>query len=241
MRMATLSLNLLVLGCSPDAQGPEPAAVELGPALEEAAPPPPPISPFVRIRYQNEGLNDEQLAAWAAEQQPSSVPVQLWLDGNQLTAAAVPALAASRLHPLMSLSMSDNPLGDEGMRALATTQYYETVGSLTLAGTGITAHGAALALGPDAVFGLGYLDLSRNPLGDEGVAAIAKGPSATYLSGLYLADVGATDEAAKALAASPQLGALEHLDLSGNAITQAGREALAASASLAGCAVYWGD
>lgn len=229
--------------CSRDAPESSPAEVQatVAPELTPTAPPPPRPPPQARYRSENQGLTDAGLAEWLATLPENNVPALVWLDNNKLSPAAVKILADSKIRLLEHLSLSDNAIGDEGLRALATTPYFETVSSLGLAGAGITAAGAAVVMGPDSLWGMANLDLSRNPLGDEGVEAIAASPYASYLGTLALAEVGMTDRGVLALTSSPHLKQVDYIDLSGNAITQAGQDALAASALLADCTVDLGE
>lgn len=197
--------------------------------------------PHSRFDLTDSKLTDEGLARWLAQQADPAQPVMLTLDGNQLTAEGMRWLGKASLHFLNSLSVSRNPLGDEGLTVIATTQLFESVETLVLAEAGITAEGAKVVIGPNSVYGLAILDLSRNSLGDEGVVAIAESPYGSYLGTLYLNEVGATDVAARALASSPHLAGLGYLELKGNAITQAGKAALQASPHLAACTIEFGE
>ncbi len=197
--------------------------------------------PHSRFDLSDSQLTDPQFARWLAQQPDPAQPILLTLDGNQLTRAAMEALQAAPLTFLNSLSVSRNPLGDEGLRVIATGSRFESVESLALAETGVTAVGAGVVIGPDSVYGLSSLDLSRNPLGDEGVEALAASPYGSYLRSLYLDGVGATDRGARALASSPHLADLGYLQFRGNDLTEAGIAALRASPHLAGCTIDVGE
>jgi hypothetical protein len=196
--------------------------------------------PHSRFDLTGTQLTDAGLVRWLAQQPDPSQPILLTLDHNQLTRAGMDSLAAAALHFLSSLSASHNPIGDEGLRVIATSALFESVESLALADAGITAAGAKVVIGPDSVYGLSLLDLSANALGDEGVEAIAASPYGSYLRTLYLNEVGATDRAARALASSPHLADLGYLELKGNTLTDAGLAALRASPHLAGCTIETG-
>ena len=129
----------------------------------------------------------------------------------------------------------------QGLGILARGPIFAYLESLVAPSCGITAAGAAIVVGPDSVYGMRTLDLSDNPLGDEGVEALAQSPYASYMRSLYLGDVGATDRGAKALADSPHLANLSYLVLTGNGFTQEGKDALSASPHLAGCTIEFGE
>jgi uncharacterized protein (TIGR02996 family) len=80
--------------------------------------------------------------------------------------------------------------------------------------------------------GLRWLDLSSNPMGDEGAAALAASP---HLRGLAYLDLGYCEigpRGAAALAASPNLARLRYLSLTRNELGDDGVRALAASPHL---------
>ncbi len=197
--------------------------------------------PHSRFDLSGTQLTDAGLVLWLAQQPDPSQPVLLTLDSNQLTRARIDALAAASLHFLTALSASHNPIGDEGLRVIATGTLFESVENLALADTGITAAGAQVVIGPDSVYGLSSLDLSGNPLGDAGVEAIAASPYGSYLRTLNLNEVGATDRAARALASSPHLADLGYLEFKGNTLTDDGLAALRASPHLASCTIETGE
>lgn len=197
--------------------------------------------PQSRFDLSDSQLTDEGFARWLAQQADPAQPVILTLDGNQLTAEGMRWLGKAQLHFLNALYVSRNPLADEGLTVIATTQFFESVETLVVQEAGITAAGAKVVIGPNSVYGLSMLDLSRNALGDEGVVAIAESQWGSYLSSLYLNEVGATDVAARALASSPHLAGLGYLELKGNAITDEGKAALRASPHLAACTIEFGE
>jgi Ran GTPase-activating protein (RanGAP) involved in mRNA processing and transport len=73
------------------------------------------------------------------------------------------------------LDLSENPLGDAGVEALANGGGLSSLRELRLSGIGLGARGCAmLALGPWSA-GLERLDLSDNALSDEGALALMSG------------------------------------------------------------------
>jgi hypothetical protein len=105
---------------------------------------------------------------------------------------------------------------------------------LDFSGNDLTA--ASVAALDKADIGAVYtLHLSRNPLGDEGVEAVAKSERAAQLTNLYLDRVGMTDRGAEVLAESPKLAGLLYLAVGGNELTEAGITALENSPHLKKC------
>jgi uncharacterized protein (TIGR02996 family) len=142
------------------------------------------------------------------EQVLARVPVQLVkLTGVRQHAGALAACSA--LARLRGLDLSGNGLGETHLRAL---------------------------LSP-SLSGLQQLDLSDNPLGPGGVAALAGSPHLAGLRRLALRDVGMDYEGAAALAGdapSVKLANLVALDLRRNVIYEEGVTALAYAPHLAG-------
>jgi hypothetical protein len=101
----------------------------------------------------------------------------LRLEGLSLVLGKMRArdLPSSWPNSLARLDLSENPLGDAGVEALANGGGLSSLRELRLSGIGIGARGCAmLALGPWSV-GLERLDLSDNALSDEGALALASG------------------------------------------------------------------
>jgi hypothetical protein len=139
------------------------------------------------------------------------------------------ALAVRRADaPLRLLGIEDNPLGDEGLCALAASGLLAAAEVANLLSVEITADGLRCA----ATYPRrtpGRLRLGLNALGDIGVEALLSGPALAGLVELSLPcnDIG--PRGARALAASPLLRGLARLDLVGNDLGPAGRSALADS------------
>jgi hypothetical protein len=73
---------------------------------------------------------------------------------------------------------------------------------------------------------LRHLELGDNPLGDEGIAALAGWPGLQSLDELLLVETEMGDGGTRALAASPHLDCLLRLDVSGNGLSARARAAL---------------
>lgn len=114
---------------------------------------------------------------------------RLDLSGNRIGAGGMRELANSPyLGGLRELVLSGNDLGPEGMRWLARASWFAELQTLEAADNGIVASEAeaVLAAAPNLV----HLDLSRNPLGRDGGAALAKSPGTARLESLAASGCG---------------------------------------------------
>jgi hypothetical protein len=189
-------------------------------------------------RYNLDGqkLGDSGFAEWLEDAGPGDGIVELRLGNNELTSAAIEALAESKLGAPEVLMLTGNPTGDAGAQAVAQSETFGGLRILYLDNTKTSAVGAkALFGGSSKLRWLEEVVLSGNAIGDEGVAAIAASPGSAHLTGLYLVGVGMTDEGARALANSDHLGNLAQLSVSGNSLTKAGIKALRESSKLPKC------
>ncbi len=210
---------------------------------DEIQPLPPPrespmtAPPFDKIRWLDDGMTDEKFIEWLGTFANKKRPFAIEMDGNQLTVKSIQAIMDSGLEHLSSLHLSGNPIGDEGLTLIATSDYFGSVYSLGLANTGVTAKGAAVVIGPNSVYGLNSLDLSQNALGDEGVIALFESPWTSYMEVLTLNDVGATDLAAEAIATHEHAKDLTYMELKGNHFSPKARKAIKANPHLAQCQI----
>jgi uncharacterized protein (TIGR02996 family) len=120
--------------------------------------------------------------------------------------------------PLSRLDLSDNPLGDGGVRVMAQWPRSAKLACLGLDTCEISEDGIHALTGAPCWATLCRLDLSRNPLGSEGVLALAGAKPPGRLHELRLTDCDLDSEAGEALAAIPWLANLQSLDLSRNAL-----------------------
>jgi uncharacterized protein (TIGR02996 family) len=196
-------------------------------------------------------LGDAAVEALAASRGLARL-THLLLAGNRVGPRGAGALAESPfLGSLTSLDLARNPLGDEGALTLANAPVLGGLTHLDLGLGQLTSRGAwAVACSPhlrqltdllldqneitDLFFlcetplpaHLRGLDLSGNPLGETGVAALAAA-SGGQLNWLSLGDCGVGAGAIEALARSGWPANLTDLDLGGNALGLAGVRALA--------------
>ncbi len=126
---------------------------------------------------------------------------------------AVGALAGCRfLRRLHALHLTDNGLGNGGLRALLASPHLAGLRCLRLGNNELGDEGAVLLAGAVGLAGLTSLNLSRNAIGDEGAAALAGSRHLGNLTALDLGNNRVHDAGARALAAG--LPVLATLDLS---------------------------
>ena len=136
--------------------------------------------------------------------------------GAALGPEGAAALArAPWLAGLQRLELDGAGIGDEGLAALCEAPDLRSIRVLDLADNDIGARGVAcIGTGP---FGkLEELDVSRNPLGDEGMRALAATARVDTLSALGVAEVGIGERGVFAIATSPYLAGLDRLDVRRN-------------------------
>jgi hypothetical protein len=85
----------------------------------------------------------------------------------QLDRDLAPLLSAAPLPALTSIDLSDNPLGNLGLTRILDAPWRDQLQHLTLRGCGLTAE-AMRTLAAAQLPALHTLDLSDNPIGDEG-------------------------------------------------------------------------
>ena len=154
--------------------------------------------------------------------------VRLELRDNRLGPAGAEAVAgAERLASLHYLGLSGNDVGQPRLHTLAGAASLLRVPALDVSANGLTPAAVQAIFarppgGDPAALRLLELDLSFNPLGDDGVRVLAQSPQAANLTSLRLAKCGIGDEGARVLANSPHLDRLESLNVENNPINEAG-------------------
>jgi uncharacterized protein (TIGR02996 family) len=104
-----------------------------------------------------------------------------------ITAAGAAHLAASpHLGQLLSLNLSGDLLGDEGVEALAAGGNLSRLLRLNLAGVGMTDRGALALARAARLGGLSGLNLEGNPIGPAGARALVESPCLRNLTFLAL-------------------------------------------------------
>jgi Leucine-rich repeat (LRR) protein len=170
-------------------------------------------------------LAAEQIRALLAAQVLATVE-ELNLSDNNLRSAAVGTIAAADLPKLRSLHLLRTQPEEAGVHALAGSELFAGLRSLSLGGNNLPPSVAvSLAAGPGAA-NLRVLDLRENRLGDAGATTLAESPHLKNLVHLDLATNFIEDDGAEALADSPHLGGLICLDLHGNITSSASQKRL---------------
>lgn len=154
-------------------------------------------------------------------------------DPIQLPGGGGPGGGGSAFH---NVHYRDQELTDEGFAKWLGEQDRVGLIQLDFSGNKLTA-ASVEALTKVDIGSVYTLQLSRNPIGDDGVELVAKHKRTEELANLYLDHVGMTDRGAKALAASPYVASLLYLAVGGNQLTEAGVAALKNSPNLTKCEI----
>jgi uncharacterized protein (TIGR02996 family) len=141
-----------------------------------------------------------------------------------------PLAMASAFSRVLHLTLR-GPIGDAGAKLLATALSHREapIERLNLDSCGVGPEGISALAG--SMGGCVSLALTGNPLGDEGVAVLARTKGLASLVKLYLSETEMTDEGATALAKGAHVS-LTHLAVARNELTTAGLAALAKSKKL---------
>jgi Leucine-rich repeat (LRR) protein len=217
-RLALVMLGLALVGCSRERA---PAGGTRATAAVDPQTAPPPRSNVARYHLRKQGWKDPDVDTWLASLPEPTGLTSLDIRDNELSSAALDAIDRSRLGAIEELMLSGNPLGDAGGRSVGGGAKFQNARILWMDRTKLGRDGVESLLGKASK--LTYVDelnLSENPLGDDGVAAVASSEKCENLSALYLSKVGMTDRGAAALAASQHLTKLKDLDVSGNALSK---------------------
>jgi uncharacterized protein (TIGR02996 family) len=134
-----------------------------------------------------------QKKKWAGFAEGLAVPCRaptlrvLDLSQNPLTGDDVAALVRWRaVRGLLALKLGETAAGPDGAEAIAAAPW-ERLRALDLWQCGIDTRGAVALAGSRALAGLEWLSLQDNPLGPDGVMALARSPHLTRLRHLNLA------------------------------------------------------
>lgn len=173
-------------------------------------------------------LGETSAQALAASTQLSHLRA-LEMRKNRLGPVGAEAIAGSeRLANLKRLGLSSNEIGIARLQTLNRSHGFFRVPSLDLSDNKLEAGGLQIILnrhpGPNdpSANRLRDLNLSGNPLGDEGMRVLAVCRQLENLRILRLVHCGIGDEGVRALAESPHLNNLVVLDLSNNPIGDPG-------------------
>lgn len=163
-------------------------------------------------------IGDEGAASLAAVAAPGLT--RLALAGNELSGQAVRALAGGRfVRGLESLDLAHNPLGRDGAKALAESEF-PALTSLDLACCDLGPAGGAELAHSRGFPALSQLSLWKNELGPEGCAALCSTAAFPRLIEVDLAANRFTPAAADALLDSRLIRQLRSVNLATNALGQ---------------------
>jgi Ran GTPase-activating protein (RanGAP) involved in mRNA processing and transport len=195
----------------------------IGPRGARALARSPHLTALRRLNLKKCGIDDD---AGAALIHSDALDGLRWLslEGNQLGPRSVAALVDSPwVGRLRRLGIHRNPLGDDGVTALARGGLlhllrHDVVENSypdgDLSGTGMTARGLTAVLDALPASGLSELALDDNPLGDDGIAALAAHPSLGLLTALQIHSCACSPEALIALVHSPHITSICYLNYS---------------------------
>jgi hypothetical protein len=164
---------------------------------------------------------------------PAGPPLELEALDLRHNALAPDALAAllRRTPRLARLDLGFTDCGDDGAAALAAV-LLPRLANLGLRATRLTPAGAVTIARSSGLADVTDLDVSVNPLGDDGSGALLAGfPNLTRLD---LANAGLTDAGVARLLALPGVGRIRHLSLAWNPCGDAAVAAFAAGPAVVG-------
>lgn len=134
-------------------------------------------------------------------------------------------LAREVLPPLRRLDMSDDAPKEAGLEAFLASPLPSALQELRLAGCNLNTDRTRLLAGGE-FDNLRALNLSRNPVGNVGVAALSQSPHLAGLVSLELSYSQVGDEGILALLESPLADGLAYLDLTGSPASEETKELL---------------
>jgi uncharacterized protein (TIGR02996 family) len=188
------------------------------------------LSQLKELDLHDTKFGDSGLAALASSPTLSNLE-KLTLREAQLSDVGVAALGQSPSIRLVELDLRHNQIGDSGLRQFVQGGGLTRLQTLLLGKNVVGAEGLrAIFESPQCV--LTELRVNWNPIGDEGVRAIALASSASSLLKLDLQMVGLHETGAIALSESPYLSQLEELLIYDEDISSAGQIAIIQSQGL---------
>lgn len=145
------------------------------------------------------------------------------LGSNEIGAAGAAAFAKMPgVERLTDLELGFNPLGDEGVEALAAADF-SALNRLIMPKVGVGDRGASALAGQETFGALDYVMLCKNQIGDEGARALASAPWLSQVRTLDLSANPISDEGVEAFSAREDLGRLERLSLSEAKLSKEGK------------------
>jgi uncharacterized protein (TIGR02996 family) len=156
--------------------------------------------------------------------------LQLFLWG--LDAHTIRALWQRSWPALVSLNLTNNPLGPGGLAGLGDGGQLPSLEELSLSVAELGDEGAMAIARAVRLTRLSRLELHHNGIGEMGARALANAPHLSGLATLFLEGNAINDSGAEALAGSSHLGKVRSMDLTENLIGDAGMRALGRSETL---------
>lgn len=169
------------------------------------------------------GANQLKLEALGDDLRLPETLKRLALGGNEIGAAGAAAFAkVPGVERLKDLDLGFNPLGDEGVEALAAADF-SALNRLIMPKVGVGDRGASALAAQETFHALDDVLLSKNQISDDGARALAR---ASWLSQTRTLDLSANpigDEGVEAFSAREDLGRLERLSLSESKLSKEGK------------------
>ena len=169
------------------------------------------------------GANQLKLEALGDDLRLPETLERLALGSNEIGAAGAAAFAkVPGVERLKDLDLGFNPLGDEGVEALAAADF-SALNRLIMPTVGVGDRGVSALAAQETFHVLEYVMLSKNQISDDGAQALAR---ASWLSQARTIDLRANpigDEGVKAFLAREDFGRLEHISLSEAKLSKEGQ------------------
>jgi uncharacterized protein (TIGR02996 family) len=183
---------------------------------------------YRRLMYLDVSGNEVSAAGIRSLSHRKGNLLELYATNNLLGDDAVRTLASSSaFSKLTVLDLGRTRLGSESCAALARSPHLHALTSLHLSGNSIGQRGARELAAASNLTRLELLDLTGDEIGDEGVKALANSSYLTNLHALFVGVNGLRPWGLRELIMSPHLANLYTLDLHGNNLRDEGAQVIA--------------
>jgi len=177
----------------------------------------------IELSWLQLGANQLKLEALGDDLRLPETLERLDLGSNELGAAGAAVFTKlPGVERLKGLNLGFNPLGDEGVEALAAADF-SALNRLIMPKVGVGDRGARALAAQETFHALDDVMLIKNQIGDDGAQALAQ---ASWLSQVRTLDLSANpigDEGVKAFSAREDFGRLERLSLSESKLSKEGK------------------